>query len=274
MLSTRIKLFIKDIRSYKEFSGINIVNKCCFSNNSCMKGDKKDEKIKLVRQEPGIVRLGFIPNEWFEFFFNKTGVTGLGTLCFTVGTFLFSKEYYVLEHEYYNGLSLGLLCGIATKYIGPDLAKFLDKEIDEYENELNQGREGEKKSIEECIQHEQKLQLSAEGQLILLEAKRENVALQREAAYRERCMHAYTETRKRLEFCITREAIEKAMAKRCMTDWVVEQVRVAISKEIEDSALSKCMEDLKHLTETFETLKTPYPEESIETFDPNSDKKK
>lgn len=83
-----------------------------------------------VRQEPGKVRLGFVPEEWFTFFYKKTGVTGPYTFFLTFGTYLISKEIYIMEHEYYNGLSFLIMWIIGVKKLGPALAKYLDKEID------------------------------------------------------------------------------------------------------------------------------------------------
>lgn len=74
--------------------------------------------------------MGFIPEEWFTFFYNKTGVTGPYTLAFTLSTYLISKEIYVMEHEYYSGLSLAIMCYFGVTKLGPGIAKSLDKEID------------------------------------------------------------------------------------------------------------------------------------------------
>lgn len=81
----------------------------------------------------------FIPEEWWRAFLPKTGVTGFGTFLFTFGIFLVSKEYYVLEHNYYTGLSHLVLWGCAIKYLGPMTAKYIDKEIDKYEKSWNEG---------------------------------------------------------------------------------------------------------------------------------------
>lgn len=83
-----------------------------------------------VRQEPGKVRLGFVPEEWFTFFYKKTGVTGPYTFLVTFGTYLISKEIYVMEHEFYNGLSFLVMWIYGVKKFGPTVAKWLDKEID------------------------------------------------------------------------------------------------------------------------------------------------
>jgi F-type H+-transporting ATPase subunit b len=47
-----------------------------------------------------------------------------------MATYLFSKEIYVMEHEYYSGLSILLMVVYATKKFGPSMAAYLDKEVD------------------------------------------------------------------------------------------------------------------------------------------------
>jgi F-type H+-transporting ATPase subunit b len=45
-------------------------------------------------------------------------------------TFLVSKEIYVMEHEFYSGLSLAIMAVVAVKKLGPKIAAFADKEVD------------------------------------------------------------------------------------------------------------------------------------------------
>ena len=45
-------------------------------------------------------------------------------------TYLCSKEIYVMEHEFYTGIPLVLMCVYATKKLGPKIAAYCDKEID------------------------------------------------------------------------------------------------------------------------------------------------
>ena len=53
--------------------------------------------------------MGIFPDEWFQAFYSKTGVTGPYMALFSVGTFLVSKEYFVLEHDFYVGVGLAIV---------------------------------------------------------------------------------------------------------------------------------------------------------------------
>lgn len=61
---------------------------------------------------------------------------------------------------------------------------------------MSAGRKAEIKNYSEAIEEEKKEQWRADGQFMLLDAKRENIALQLEAAYRERAMNVYREVGK------------------------------------------------------------------------------
>ena len=89
----------------------------------------------------GRTRLGFIPEEWFDFFYKKTGVTG--PYVFGVGliTTLLSKELWVVEHEFPLIPPMIALTYLAMTKAGPAIAAMADKEIDKDEEQMIQAQE-------------------------------------------------------------------------------------------------------------------------------------
>jgi F-type H+-transporting ATPase subunit b len=82
------------------------------------------------------VRFGFLPDEWFTMFHAKTGVTGPYMFLTSVGTFLISKEFYVLEHEFYTGVGLILVCAGIVKVAGPGFKEWIVGEMAKDETQL------------------------------------------------------------------------------------------------------------------------------------------
>lgn len=201
-----------------------------------------------VRAEfPAKVRHGFIPEEWFQLFYKKTGVTGPYMFGVGLTTYLCSKEIYVMEHEFYSGISLFIMAVVAVKKLGPKLAAYLDKEVDAVEDAWKEGRLNEIASYSDAVEGERKEQWRAAGQKDLLTAKVENVSLQLEAAYRERLMTAFREVKRRLDYQVERQNIDRRIAHKHMVSWVVQSVLRSITPQQEKESLTKCIADLRGL---------------------------
>lgn len=65
--------------------------------------------------------------------------------------------------------------------------------IQAYEAEYNFGRKSELEALKETIEYQKKELWRTEAQKHIVQAKRENVAIQLEAIYRERALQAYNQ---------------------------------------------------------------------------------
>ncbi|VVD00715.1 unnamed protein product [Leptidea sinapis] len=226
----------------------NSKSKCPVNTGSCdSAGSKTDVKASSGLKRalaPGQVRLAIFPDEWFTFFYPYTGVSGPYVFGIGIVNYLISKEIYVMEHEYYTGLSIFVICYFATTRLGPSAAAALDSEIDAIANELEQSRKDELNNLEAIINEAKLAQEQAKGQKLLMDAKKENVAMQLEADYRERLVKVYSAVKGRLEYQVKRQRVLNRIHQKWMLQWILENVQKAITPEFEKKALERAIADL------------------------------
>merc|ERR1712107_349518 len=146
------------------------------------------------------VRCLVFPEEWFTALYSKTGVTGPYMFLAGMGTFLASKEYFVMEHDFYVGLGLAAVLTYVVKTVGPGWTEMINQELDEEEAELRAIRQNEIDACKNAIAGEQSSQADASSWSDIIAAKKEAVGLQLEAAYRARLVEAHSQVKKRLDY--------------------------------------------------------------------------
>lgn len=152
-----------------------------------------------------------------------------------------------MEHEYYTGLSLAILLTVGIKKFGPGVKKALDDEIDQLEADWNQGRTDQLKRFEDDIENEKTDQWRSEGQLLLNDAKKENVALQLEGIYRERLANVYAEVKRRLDYQVECQQVERRVKQKHLVNWVHSKVLGSITPDQDKETLTRCISDLGSL---------------------------
>lgn len=180
----------------------------------------------------------------FTFFYKKTGVSGPYAFGFSLFTYLASKEIYVMEHEFYAGISFAILLIIGIKKLGPAVKKFSDEGCDQIAADWNAGRVAEIAAHEDAIKAEKVEQWRAEGQLLLNDAQKENVALQLEAAYRERLARVYSEVKRRLDYQVEVQHVERRVKQKHLVNWVTSKVLSSITPDQDKETLNRCIADL------------------------------
>ncbi|KAK0161877.1 hypothetical protein PV327_008281 [Microctonus hyperodae] len=215
------------------------------STSSCVPSKDVEQRGRPINPAP--VRYGFIPENWFQFFYNKTGYTGPYMFATGVATYLVSKEWYVLEHEFYTGIPVLLMSVIIVKKFGPATKKFIDAEMEKDEKACEDSRTFAINDYKEAIENEKKQQWRSEAQQMIIDAKKENIKMQLEAVYRDRVARVYNEVKKRLDFQLQIANVERRIAQKHMSQWIISNVLKAITPEQENAALQQCITELSAL---------------------------
>lgn len=103
--------------------------------------------------------------------------------------------------------------------------------------------------LEDYIQKNKEVQTLSVDQSILFEAKRENVALQREAEYRRRLMSVYQEAKRKLDYHVAVEEAQKQFSQGYLVNWVINNVNKSITPELQSSVLQQSILELKNLSQ-------------------------
>jgi len=220
-----------------------------FPTRTCSSGERDlvnfPRRTRPIDKAP--VRLGIFPEEWFAALYPKTGVTGPYMALFGLSTFLCSKEYFVMEHDFYAGIALAVVLGGIVKNVGPGWTDQINKDLDAEEAMFRNIRQSEIDFCKNSIEAEEIGQRNSEAWKDIIEAKKEIVGLQLEAEYRNRLNQAYTQVKKRLDYQVEVNNVMRRMEQKHMVDWIISNVKKSITPQQEEAALNKCLVDLKAL---------------------------
>lgn len=203
--------------------------------------------VRLDNQSP--TRHLIFPEEWFKFMYPKLGVTGPYTLGLGFITFLISKEYYLIDDVEFKHTAAFLfwVYVLCKTPLGKMIADFEFKSLLEEEKERNDQKQQTLQDRVDAIEHEKKEQWRQEGKKILFQAKREGVALQLEAVYRQNVINFYNQVKKRLDYQVEVSKIDARVKQQFMVDYVINKVKEAIAAQSEKETLRKCIADLNLL---------------------------
>ncbi|XP_054905673.1 ATP synthase F(0) complex subunit B1, mitochondrial isoform X2 [Poeciliopsis prolifica] len=201
----------------------------------------------------GKVRHGLFPEELFQLLYPKTGVTGPYMLGTGVLVYLLSKEIYVINHETIAAICIGSVIVYGVKKFGPSVAAFADKLNEEKVAKAQEAKDIGMSSLTEAIENEKKEQWRVEGRGMLFDAKRNNVAMLLETNYRERLHMVTNEVKRRLDYQIALQHLNRRMQQEHMINWVEKNVISSITPQQEKESIAKCIADLKALAKATQT---------------------
>ncbi|CAI9736134.1 ATP synthase subunit b, mitochondrial-like [Octopus vulgaris] len=210
--------------------------------------DVKNFPHPAMLDQPKAVKFGFVPASWFDFLYPKTGFTGPYVLGAGLLATVMSKEIWVIDHGFADVIGFtGAFLFLVYK-VGPGMAKFLEgKQQRIYEETYTKPIAKAKETFVDEIKECNDAIWSLEGQKYLFEAKKENVGLQLESAYRKRLNKVYTDVKSRLDYHVAVENTKRRFEQEHMVNWIVSSVVKSITPQQEKESIKKCIAELKTL---------------------------
>lgn len=197
------------------------------------------------------VRLGFIPDDWFQFMYNKTGVSGPYVILWGGLISLLSKEIFI---PWVDNLELLTFIGVAiagSKLYGKQIGEHFDKIAKEHDDAFLNELKDSTKHIDEEIATNELLKSLPEANTLIHEAKRENIHLQIEAAFRHRVAQIHQEVKRRLDYQVALQNVHRRVEKEQAINYILDGVHKSIGPNQEKEAFQSGLNQLKQLSQKY-----------------------
>lgn len=214
-------------------------------------GPERDTKnfphpVMAERHPP--TKFGFIPQSYFDAFYEKTGVTGPYVLSLGVVTTLLSKEIWVAQHSMAEVFSFWLAIIYIQRKWGSKISAYFDKVVGQhYDNKYTEPVQAVREAASESIKAAEKEIDSAKCQEFVFAAQKENIDLQLEAVYRARLNDVYKQVKSRMDYQVEKQNVKRRFEQTHMVNWIVDNAVKGITPQQEKESITRCIKDLKAL---------------------------
>ncbi|CAF1583043.1 unnamed protein product [Rotaria magnacalcarata] len=200
-----------------------------------------------LREAPNPVRWYCVPESWFKFFYEKTGVTGPYMFFYGLLVYGFSKEYIVLWYDFTEYLILAAAVITVVKKLGPTVGDTFrgwhQDEVGRYNSVVSNSKAMAGKMLhayEESLERAKSISL-------LAEARKDIINMGLEAAYRERMKQMYEAVKRRLDYQVALQNARKDFERTNMINWITDQVKKSITPKQEQDTLQTCLNQLRQI---------------------------
>jgi F-type H+-transporting ATPase subunit b len=200
-----------------------------------------------LREAPNAVRWYCVPETWFKFFYDKTGVTGPYMFFYGLLVYGFSKEYIVLWYDFTEYLILAAAVITVVKKVGPMVGDVFrgwhQEEVDRYTSVVNNSKAMAGKMLhgyEESLARAKNV-----GQLA--DARKDIINMALETAYRDRLRQMYEAVKRRLDYQVALQNARKDFERTNMINWITNEVRKSITNKQEQDTLQACLNQLRQI---------------------------
>ena len=185
----------------------------------------------------------------WQMYKDKAGESAAPVITLGLAAYLISKEIYIINDEVLLLFVMGGTAYQLTKAVGPAVGKMLDQERAEILSTMNQGKFDQIKNLESQIEAAKEGEAALDNRKEFFDIIKMNNKMRLEVEYRKRLQEVEDEVKKRLDYQIDLQNLERSIEEEHIATWVEKQVIQSITAKQESDAISQCIKDLNLLAE-------------------------
>jgi len=195
----------------------------------------------------------FIPKHWFDFFYERTGVTGPYVFAGALFTFLASKEYYMFGHNYGHHSRQIFWTAVTIGYLNQQYGGMIRDQVEEWRTEKYRAMDAIKEEeVVNCYEVIEKLNLDkwrAGLSEFYNEAKQANLQVMLETAFLQRQAAVVNRIKQKLDYQLAVQQVDTELAQSHMVEWIEGKVMESIAADTQAATLDSCIAELHVLAD-------------------------